>query len=55
MHSQPSVVLHSPQQVELGGARDRGMDMVVRKADVYLLREAVWVLWHFVWVFQRIW
>lgn len=43
MQSQPSLVLHRPQQAELGAARDRGMNVVVRKADIYLLGEAVWV------------
>lgn len=49
MQRQLSVVLHRPQWVELGAARDRSMTVVVQKPDVNLLGKAAWVLWHFVW------
>lgn len=44
-----SIVLHRPQQVELGAAKDGTVTVVVGKPDVYLLEKAAWVLWHFVW------
>lgn len=38
-----------------GGCKGQGKNMVVGEAGLRLLGEGVRVLWHFVWVFERIW